>query len=810
MTTAIDNDRYLFGEFELQPRERRLLRGGEAVQLGANAFDVLVALIDRSGHLVTKDELLQRVWPNRVVGENTLQVHISALRKLLAPGSIATVSGRGYRFEAAVGPLAPDVSASIRLHNIPLELTSFVGRAHELAEIEALLPTARLLTLTGAGGCGKTRLGLELAARHAATVPGGVWLVELASLTAPDQVSRAVADALGIRNVASEDLRTALVERLSLRPHMLVLDNAEHLVQATAELASHLARHVPELSMLVTSRERLGVPGETSYRVPSLSVPAADEGVSIQLIAQFDSVQLFVDRARLHRPEFVLTPENAEDVSAICRLLDGIPLALELAAARLRSLSVAEVRKRLGQRFTLLSNPLRTPLNRHKTLRALVDWSYDLLSSDEKSMLAQVSVFQGGWTLEALEATFQSNAQSDRSVLDVLTALVDKSLVICREAQSMTRYGMLDTVRRYASDRLEESGQAAEVHRRHLDYFQGLAAKTAPLLAGNEEESSLELLTREYDNIRHALAWAAVSPGSGANGLALSASLAMFWTSLGHLSEGRNWLDRFLALAECAPPNEVRARALRGAGMLALRQSDYSAAWVALEEGLGLHRQLGNQLAISQALNNLGSVAVNLGDFAKGKSLYQESLAIRRQLNDFAGIALILNNLAIVALDEGDLLEAQRMSQECVDLQRTFGSPSALALALTNLGHVVRDLKDLPRAHSLLTESLNIWVRLGSRLEVAETLESFSPLACDVGQPLIAATLWGQAQRIRSEVGAVMPPRALPSYEKEVALARTAQSDQTAFDAAWALGKTLSVGEAAKIARELVVQPEQL
>jgi DNA-binding winged helix-turn-helix (wHTH) protein len=366
--------RYRFGRFELQPDKRRLLAAGAPVDVGSRAFDLLVVLVERDGHLVTKDELLERVWPKAIVEENTLQAQVSALRKILGPEAIATISGRGYRF--ALELTFAGAESVVPKHNLPQQLTSFIGREKEIAQIKELLGTTRLLTFIGAGGCGKTRLAMQVAGDLLESYSDGIWLVELAALAEPGLVPQTVANVLGLKEQPGENLTQTIIEHLASRHLLLVLDNAEHLLAACAEFADAALRRCAQLVILVTSRERLGVAGELTYRVPSLSVPDPKRDTAPEVLSQYESARLFIERARLQRPDFAVTAQNAPALASVCRRLDGIPLAIELAAPRVRSMSVEEVNRRLDQRFGLLTEGSRTALPRHRTLHrdSDADW----------------------------------------------------------------------------------------------------------------------------------------------------------------------------------------------------------------------------------------------------------------------------------------------------------------------------------------------------------------------------------------------------------------------------------------------------
>jgi predicted ATPase/class 3 adenylate cyclase len=487
-------------------------------------------------------------------------------------------------------------------NNLPQQVTSFIGREAQVAEVKALLTKTRLLTLTGAGGSGKSRLSLQVAADLLDGEGDGVWLVELASLSDPTLVPQAVATVLGVKEAAGKSIQQSLVEWLRPKRLLLIFDNCEHLVAACASLAADILRHCPDVRIMASSREPLSVTGEQTYRVPSLSLPDPKKAQTAESLSQYEAVRLFIERAQAVQPTFSVTDANAPAVAQVCFHLDGIPLAIELAAARIRSLSAEEINRRLDQRFRLLTGGSRDTLPRQQTLRALIDWSYDLLTEPEKALLRRLSVFAGGWTLSAAEVVCAGEPVEDFDVLDLLTALVDKSLVIYEgDAAGGGRSRLLETVRQYAGDRLQEGGDVEARQERAAAWFLALAEEAEPQLTGPEQGVWLLRLDTEHDNLRASLSWYEKSAAGGEAGIRLAGALWRLWWTYGHFSEGRQWLGK--ALGKTSGQEEAagfgaltaRSKALNGAGNLAEFQGDYVEARALHEESLAIKRQLGDQ-----------------------------------------------------------------------------------------------------------------------------------------------------------------------------------------------------------------------
>ena len=597
-------------------------------------------------------------------------------------------------------------------NNLPQQTSSFIGREKESAVLRDLLSKTRLLTLTGAGGSGKSRLSVHVAADLLDRYFDGVWLVELAAISDPVLVPQAVANVLGVREAAGQTITQALVDWLKPKRLLLILDNCEHLVAACADLAAAVLRDCPGVYLLTSSREALNVPGEQTYRVPTLSLPDLTRTQTAAAVSQFESVRLFTERAQAVQVSFAVTSANAAAVAQVCTRLDGIPLAIELAAARVRSLPIEQINARLDDRFRLLTGGSRTALPRQQTLRALVDWSYDLLTADEQTLLRRLSVFAGGWTLAAAETVCSGDGIEEFAVLDLLTSLVDKSLVIYDSERDGDRYRFLETVRRYASDRLLEDREAETVQGQAASWFLALAEDAERQLKGPDQAAWLSRLEAEHDNLRASLAWFEQALSDAENCLRLAGSLWHFWMVRGHLSEGRTWLNRALKKSEDSPEvvplmaSLTHAKALEGAGGLALAQSSLAEARVFFEACLLIYQQSGMEAQIASQFAHLGHLAQMQGDLVEAVAFLEESLTIFRRLKDPHIIAALLGNLGAVAQEKGDFTEARTCYEESLTVFRRLGDQRYIAVLLTNLAIMARDQGSLAQAQAMIEESL--------------------------------------------------------------------------------------------------------
>jgi len=657
-------------------------------------------------------------------------------------------------------------------NNLPKQVTTFIGREKEMRDVQALLGKTRLLTLTGAGGSGKTRLSLQVATETLDAYPDGVWLIELAPLTDPTLVPQTVAQAFGIKEEPGQSVEQTLAERLKERHLLLLLDNIEHVLTACARLAAALQRTCPRVAILTTSREPLGIAGEQVYRVPPLSLPSTQtaQTVTPEKVIQYEAVRLFSDRALLVRADFAVTSGNASAVVQLCHRLDGIPLAIELAAARVRSLSVEDINNRLDGRFRLLIGGDRSALPRQQTLRALVDWSYDLLNPQERLILTRLAVFSGGWTLEAAEAVCGFVPIEDAEILDLLTSLVDKSLVLAEEESGAIRYRLLHTIRQYALEKQEDSDEARTLlSRRHWEWFLALAEEAEPLLVGPDQLSWLTRLELEHDNLRAALAWCETattdvpSPETddtfGKIGLRLAVALIPFWSVRGYLSEGRKHLSTALdaarsrSAARTDTQTTLQAKALYGAGILAQGQGDADEARSLYAESLVLSRALHYRPGIAISLFNLGSLAQSQGDLVAARSLYDGCLALFREIGDREGAANALNGLGSLAYGQGDFLVAKSLYEEALSLCRELGDRRSIAASLGNLALAFWWQYDLESTWELYEEALALYREMGDKRGVVVTLNNLGRVAKDQGDYTNAQSLHEESLALSRDMG---------------------------------------------------------
>jgi predicted ATPase/DNA-binding winged helix-turn-helix (wHTH) protein len=780
---------YSFDRYELRPAERQLLIEGEPAALGARAFDLLLALIERRERVVTKAELFEAVWPGLVVEENNLQVQVSSLRKLLGTNAIATVAGRGYQF---VVPLNKEAGPSpaggeIRVHpnNLPQWRTRFIGREAALADCATLLRDNRLLTLTGIGGCGKTRLAQELAQRQLQAFPDGVWFVDLGPLQEAHRVAATIAATLGLRDgIAPLD---QLTDRLRLRRTLLVMDNCEHVIDAAVESIETLLEACASLKVVATSREALGVAGEQVFAVRSLSLPAT---AGLEDMRRSEAVRLFVDRARLMLPDFELDDGNAAAISEICRRLDGIALAIELAAARVRVLPVEDIRARLDDRFRLLTGGNRA-MPRHQTLQATMQWSHGHLTPAEQELFRRLAVFAGGSTLAAA-TRIAGDTKDEYDVLERLTALHDKSLLLVdRDTQAQPRYRMLETVRQYAEERMNEVGEGDQVRTRYLLHYVAVAEQAAAQLDGPRPQAACEALRHEQENLVAALAWCEHAPQGGDLALRLIGSVWRYWKFTAQPECGHRLARTALDLAGEGPDTIDRCSTLNGVAVLSLKVGRYDESLAYGERCLAMARRLNNAALIADGLTAAAVALHAKADAAQALERYSEASQIARFTNDGRRLACALNGLAEVHRGAGNFATSEALYEEAVKLAQADDDDRARAVHLSNLAGLLVAAEKLERARTVLSECIAVGRAIGYRGVRDWALDVVAALASSLGNHPVAARFHGVALAERQKAGSRREPVDQALIEPRIAVSRATMGD-VAFDAAEAAGMALS------------------
>jgi predicted ATPase/class 3 adenylate cyclase len=736
-------------------------------------------------------------------------------------------------------------------NNLPQQVTSFIGRERELTDIKELLEGTRLLTLLGMGGLGKTRLSLQIAADVLEKYPDGIWFVDLAPIKDPSLVPNAVAQVLGVYEEPGKPLTQTLCKHVKQHKLLFVLDNCEHLVNACASLAEALLRGASELRILATSREALHIRGEQIYHVLPLKAP--DRKAGVESLLRSEAVQLFVERARLQKPGFSLTEGDAPAIADLCARLDGIPLALELAAARMRSLSIGEINARLHDRFKLLTGGSRVALERQQTLRALVTWSYDLLQEREQTLLDRLSVFSGGFDLRAAEVVCGAEPLVLDDVVDLLSSLVDKSLVMVEQGEGASRYGLLETIREFAHEhlskrfdlqgtirefaheRLVDRNDVAAIAARHCNFYLGIAKAAKAQLEGPEQAEWTRRLEVELDNLRAAIALALAGGVDPVLAVKFEVALMRFRILRGYSTEARNNVRAALVLPGIREPNVARGHALYVGGVLATNQADYAEATKMLTECLEIRRDLESPREIAAALSTLATLHLQQDDLAQARDCEKEAITIFRDLGDRVGEAIGLLNLGEISVRQADFGGAQELFEQCLviarsvkhqelesDCERNLGE---LALSEGNLASAqaqfARSLKVCRDAQDKRGEAITLW-RIGktdaksgdhesARERMAEALRAFKAfemnaeaLDCleDYAELLNSAVRFDGAARVYAAAAAVRKllalrrsPRGEAARQKSVEATRAALG-QAAFDAAWSAGQTWGLDEA--------------
>jgi len=729
-------------------------------------------------------------------------------------------------------------------NNLPLQPTPLIGREKEISEVCDLVrgDETRLLTLTGPGGIGKTRLALQAAADLLDDFPDGTFFAPLATLTEAELLLPAVAETLGVRETGEQPLEERLKDYLSERRLLLLLDNFEQVLGA-APAVTELLAGAPGLKVLATSRTPLGLYGEHEYAVPPLSLPDVRHLPDIAALSQYEAVSLFIERAQAAKAEFEVTSESAPAVAEICVRLDGLPLAIELAAARIKMLPPRAMLQRLSSRLKLLTGGARDLPERQRTLRATIEWSHALLDEGEQLLFGRLAVFSGGRTLEAIEAICDTKGDLPMDAFEGISSLLDKSLLRQEEGPNgEPRFVMLETVHEFAREKLGQSAEAEEIKRVHAQYFLTLAEEAYPELKGPDQLEWLERLEAEHDNMRAALSWASERKEVEL-ALRLGGALSWFWSLRGYHSEGRRWLEEALAINGRGSP-ESRAMALAGVGALASQQGDYDRAQEACEEGLellaheeareaseakrcllaclgwmareredyrratqlyeesvALSREMSDTWWLASTLSDLAVVSHDQGDYERATELYEESMDLFREEGDKQSLAFCLNNLAMLVYSQGDLGRAAQLTEEAVALLRELGTRGAVSMGLYNLGWMALLQDELGRAADLYTESLSLSWESGLNPLVQNALEGLACVAGAKGEAERAARLWGAAQALHEAKGIPRDTDFLVEADARISAVRSGMGEEV-WEEAWHKGQTMSLDEAVSYALE--------
>ena len=728
-------------------------------------------------------------------------------------------------------------------NNLPLQLTSFIGRERELEEVKCKLAASRLVTLIGPGGTGKSRLALHVAADLIDRFAKGVWFIDFSTLTEPGLVPQSVAAVLSIREQGQRPLMETIGEKIGPNKLLLVLDNCEHLIEACALLAGTLLRVCPNLSILATSRESLRIGGETAILVWPLETPDPDHLPAIELISQFDAVRLFIERSVAVSPDFQVNRQSTPKMALICYRLDGIPLAIELAAARVKSISVDVLLDRLDDRFRLLSKGDRTVLPRHQTLEAVIDWSYDLLTDDERALFRRLGVFAGGWTLEAAETLCSGEGIEECNILDLMTELVDKSLVQIDRSQGGVRYRMLETVRQYALQKISTENEIGELRSQFIEYYLKLVEDGEKKSYWGGDTSLPKHLAVDFDNFRIALTWCFEDIAKyGEQGLRLAGTLWIVWWTFGYLNEGRFWLEK--AVKEVDSGGVPRAKALINLGCIAWQQADYQMANEYTKESLSIYRsQMTEDIhGLANAIHIRGHVVFDQKDYFQARSLFEESLAKYRQLKDKENICLLVSDLGMVdyhegnyqsatlrytesmeiARDQDDLINiannllrigdiarikrdyesAAASYQESLEILRDMELNLDLASNLHKLGYIARFRGDFQRAAELFTESLTMQQSMGNKQGIIECFVGLAGLAAVTGRSAEAVQLFAAVKELLAAIGAPLGPADLAEMERDLSISQDRLSADE-FSLAWSKGTSFSMEQAVTLALDV-------
>jgi predicted ATPase/DNA-binding winged helix-turn-helix (wHTH) protein len=817
---------YEFGEWHVCCASRSLLKRGKPVPVESRAFDMLVVLVENHGNLVTKDDLISKVWLGASVEEGNITHHMYQLRKALRDTGrqgryIRTVSGRGYQFVATVTQIADgqvDVGAagarqehagSVRSqgrplsssvqpvqgapNNLRLRATPLIGREAEIQTAISRIrrDDMRLLSLVGGPGVGKTCLAIEAARVLMPEFPDGVFLVELAPIRDPELAASAIASTLGLKESGGTPITETLRQYLSGKRLLLVLDNFEHVLPATLLIAELLAT-APGFKVLATSREPLGLSWEHLYEVPALAIPHSRVDAGSPVLQQNPAVALLLQTACRVKSDFAISPANAPAVAQICRRLQGVPLAIELVAAHVNDMSPEEMLARPDGGMALLARGPRDAPPRHETMGRAIDWSYDLLDEDEKRFFSRLSVFIGGFTLEAGEFVCRPQESSGASILDRLMSLKNKSLVVRRDSAGQSRFIMLEVIREYAVERLAAGGEDEALKRRHAAFFCNMAERSGTRLEGETLPATLDALEAEIGNLRAALQWS-VDSGDAETGLRIAGPVRHFWYMRDHTSEARKWLESLLSIDSEVSPL-VKAKALGAGCVLAQFQGDFEPAAASVDEALNLVRETGDREGTAELLRLRADLLVRQKHFEEALPLLEESLAICREIGASWHVAGALNDLGCVALHTSKYEKAIDLCKRSLFSFEELKDNRGAAMAANNVAASLVKMGRFEETSAYLKRSLILEQEIGHTTWIVTCFHNFADLACRRQQFQRTALLLSLVDAWQAETNSPRHPYDVADYETALAAARSALGPED-FKAAWDKGRAMTVEE---------------
>ncbi len=743
VNSAVGIQKEIYGKQDLQIKVRIGIHSGEAEYIDKDYFGYLtlstvqrVMSVASGGQMLVSKSVYDGV-------ESSLNGELSfkdfgdrSLKDLVEAVHLYQIVSDGIPSD-----FPPIKSLDPRRNNLPIELTTFIGREKEIAQIKEMLPEVHLLSLVGFGGTGKTRLAIHIAFDLIDEFDAGVWFVELAQLSEPSHILREIASALNVTTDEKRKTLDVLNDFLREKELLLILDNCEHVISNAQIYAEALLRNCPKLKILVTSRESLNISGESVYDVPALSLPDAGKDFSAESIFEFESVRLFIDRALSVKPDFKVTGSNAALIVRLCLQLDGIPLALELAAARVKMMSVEKILERLNDRFTLLKGGNRTLLPRQQTLKALIDWSYDLLSEKEKLLCRRLSIFSGGWILEAAEKVCSDDILDEEEILDLLTSLADKSLIKIYKSDYNLRYTMLETIRKYGDERMIESDQKGKLQEGHSNYFYKLSEDSEKKLTGPGQKEEIRILSSEKENLRDSLRWSLKNLPEQA--LKMAASLGKFWELQSDFTEGIDFLMKAMENSKSSKP-VVKARAILWTGIFFIHHGKYSESKKYLNECLQIFKENNDKERQAATLISLATITIFEADYENLKLLSDESLAISIQINNKSYIAASLQNTGLGLMQQGMYDEARKKIQESLSIYRELNDSVQLAKTIGNFGALEYLMMNFEKAISAFKESLQLRRELGDRQGAAIAL-------CNLGSVAYMQKDYDKAERVLEE-----------------------------------------------------------